>query len=253
MPVIKSRSSTAEMQSPIVLHLGDLQREAERLEAEAVARARHIVEEAQHERKRLLSDAEQVGREQGYERGYSEGLEQGRSIGREEALRETRDSSNRLVESWGAALDTFEQIRADILHETRSSILTLAALVAEKVTRRAIQLDHSVAARHVEAAIELVQLPSRLTIRIHPVDRPSTDTILPDAIRRLGQPAHAQIIDDPSLTPGSVVVQTGHSTIDASIETQIQRLIEAILPIADQNPIATAAPPDAANDPESDH
>lgn len=230
MPLIKSSTKGPDMQSAVVLHLGDLRREAERLEADAIARANQIVEEAKQERSRLIADADALGHREGHERGYAEGFEKGRTEGHAAGVQQAQQDGKIMLESWQQALDRFEQARENMLHDARADMLRLAAIVAEKVTRRAVELDPALVARQLEGALELVQRPTRLIICIHPDDRTSAEEVLPTLLQRLHHATHAQLHDDPALTRGSVVIRTEHGIIDASIDTQIARLVDAILP-----------------------
>ncbi|TVQ78178.1 MAG: hypothetical protein EA380_06410 [Phycisphaeraceae bacterium] len=243
MPLIKSSTNGPDMQSAVVLHLGDLRREAERLEADAIARANRIVDEAKQERERLIADADALGHTSGQERGYAEGFEKGRSEGHAEAVQQAQQDAKTMLEAWQQALDGFEQARENMLHDARADMLRLAALVAEKVTRRVVELDQALVTRQLEGALELVQRPTRLIICIHPDDRASAEEVLPTLLQRLHHATHAQLHDDPALARGSVFIRTEHGIIDASIDTQIARLVEALLP---QRHLAT--PPDSDTD-----
>jgi flagellar biosynthesis/type III secretory pathway protein FliH len=46
---------------------------------------------------------------------------------------------------------------------------------------------------------------------------------------KLGSVAELKIIEDPSLTPGGIKIETGVGTIDATIESQSSELEKALL------------------------
>jgi len=243
MALIKDQNKLAA-QDAVVLDLSDLQRQAEILKQRAEQRAEQIVQEAQAERQRLLENAEKEGFDAGHQRGYEQGHQEGLSAGRDEAHREHNEALRSLESSWGEALEVFEARRADMLAEARSEVVRLAVAIARRVIKREIAGDEGSAVRQVEAALPLVIHPSRLRIVLHPDDAPRVREALPELTRRFTDSAHAELIEDDSVEPGSCVVRTDAGEIDASSDTQIERVVEALTgELAAQNPGGTGVPP----------
>jgi flagellar biosynthesis/type III secretory pathway protein FliH len=246
MAVIRSAEAKTMARDAIVLDLGELSRQGDRILGQAKFQAQKIVEDAQAERLRLISDAEKVGLERGEKKGYDAGIAKGEKIGAEQAREQVAQDLQRLAVAWGNALEHFETVRVALFREARLDVLKLAVSIAEKVAKRAIDADEHAAGAQLEAALEMIARPTRLRIACSPADKQLLESMMPALSQRFAKVASAEIAEDPSLSRGSVVVRTDKGDIDASIETQIARVIDAILP----NRAASALP--AADPPPSD-
>lgn len=233
MAVIKHAERDRLSKQAMVLDLGDLRRVAEAMEAKAQAEAKRIAEEARAERERILAGAFEEGFEKGRAEGLEAGLAEGRDRGRQEALVSTTEECRRLLDGWKAALDEFEQRRDDMLLDARERVLALAVAIGERIVKRVIEINPTVAADQLSAAISLMMQPSRLAVRINPEDEAVVRAVLPALMNRLGESANATIEPDAALSRGSVVVRSEGGEVDATIGTQMDRIVRAILPGAE--------------------
>ncbi len=244
MAVIRSADAQTMARDAIVLDLGELSRQGDVILAQAKFQAQRVIEEAQAERARLIGDAEKVGRERGEKAGYADGIAKGQKQGAEEAREQIGQDLQRLAVAWGDALEHFETVRVALFREARLDVLKLAVEIAEKVARKAIDADENAAAAQLEAALEMISRPTRLRIACSPADKQLLIDLMPALNARFGKVASAEVVEDAKLGRGSVVVCTEKGEIDATIDTQIARVIDAILP--DRNATAmpsTPAPP----------
>ncbi len=230
MAVIKGAESRSAARGAIVLDLGDIGRQAQALERRAVEQANQIVERAQHDRRRLISSATAEGRAAGHAEGLAQGDAEGRVAGHAEALRDAAARFDELARAWDAALQKFESEREEMLQGARADTLAFAAAVALRITRRVIALDSTVVADVLAAALALTIKPTRLVIEVNPEDHTAATEAAPALLARFARSAHAELRAADSLTRGSVLVRTDEGVIDATVETQIQRILDASLP-----------------------
>ncbi len=239
MALIRKTQFGDAIRSAVVLDLGDLARQGERLQEAARAEAERIVAEARAERERLLAGAAERGRAEGLARGLIEGREKGRAEGRAAALKEWGERLATLERRWGEALDAFQASRDDLLVRAGQDVLRLAGAIAEKITRRAVALDETAAAAQLQGVLELLARPTRLAVSIHPDDRECVEEALAALTQRLASARHVEIVLDDTLERGSCVARSGAGEIDASIGTQIERIAELLLP--DRRPAGPAS------------
>jgi valyl-tRNA synthetase len=70
-----------------------------------------------------------------------------------------------------------------------------------------------------------------MAVAVHPDDEPLAREALPELATRLAAAAHVEVASDASLERGSCIARTGSGgMIDASIRTQLGRIVEALLP-----------------------
>lgn len=230
MPVLKQTHTTPAMREAIVLDLGDIGAQAARIRAAAESQAAGIISEAKQKAEALAdglyTEAEKLGYDAGFEKGLSEGREQGRA----EALAATSEQLNQLMAAWSQVATDWEQQRTDMEREARQAVLAFAFSAAEKIVHRVIEVDESVVVDQVAQALSLVLSAHDASVRIHPVDRPILESAIPQLIKELDGLEHIELVDDEQITPGGCVVAFGQGRIDATIERQLQRLIDLILP-----------------------
>lgn len=231
MALIRQANAARATRDAIVLDLGDLVRQGEAMKLRARAEAEQILADARDERARLIKGAAEEGRQEGLAQGLEEGRKSGHAEGQELAIAEFRDRLTRLEALWGQALQRFEQERDQMLLAARQDVLKLAVAMGEMVTKRSIEVSDGVVVDQLRAVLERVANPTRLLIRIHPSDRATVERVLPSVASRFGSAAQVEIKDDESLEAGSVLAAIdGRAEIDASIRTQLQRIVETLIP-----------------------
>lgn len=231
MALIKQAHLGDAIRSAIVLDLGDLMRQGEMLKGAARAEADRIVAQGREERQRLIEGAQAEGRRAGYVQGFDEGRAAGVAEGRESTIAERRETLASLEQAWSAALADFELRREELLTAARTDLLRLAVRAAELVTRRAIELRGGAAEAQLATVLDLLAAPTKLVLRVCPGDEQAFREALPELASRLESASHVQIVPDPLLGPGSCIAATpGGGEIDASVETQLRRIVAAVLP-----------------------
>ncbi len=239
MALIKHANLHELARDALVLDLGDIHRQGETMLAQARDRAARVIASAQAERARLISDAAALGRAEGQAKGVEEGRAVGQEQGRAAAMVEHKVLLAELAQAWTDALGAFLDQRQRLLADARRDVVRLAAVIAEKVVKRRIELDPSLVQDQLESVLALVLKPSRLTVSINPADRAVLQTALPAIAGRFESVAHAELVDDPSLPRGSCVAKvsdlsesgsTPSGRLDASLRTQLDRIVEALLP-----------------------
>ena len=231
MALIKHAQASHAARTAVVLDLGDLKRQGDLLKLKASREAEQIIADARVRREEIVAGAEEEGRQQGYNAGYDEGRRAGLEAGRAEALRAHAEALAGLAGAWGAALDDFESRREHLLVESRLDVITLALRLAERVVKRAIDADPHAAEAQLEAVLSLISGRGRLVVAVHPDDERILADAMPGLARRFASASHAEIVPDESLARGSCVARTETgATIDASIDTQLDRLAAALLP-----------------------
>jgi flagellar assembly protein FliH len=229
--MIRRTESGSALKNAIVLNLGELSREARALTEQAREEAARIVEEAREERRRLIESASGEGFAKGYAEGLARGREEGLAAGKSESLAEFRERLGAIERAWGEALSAFATERTRLLADARTDLVRLAVLLAEKITRRRLALDPGLVLDQVEAVLRLVARPTRLTIRVHPLDLNLVREGLPALMARLPMAEHVELLTDAALERGSCVACTaGGGLIEASIEAQLERIAEELLP-----------------------
>lgn len=201
---------------------------ATRLLQEARQKADQIIREAEGRAQALLAQA----RERGYAEGRREGWEQGREEGRAAGQAEWSEAlavAQRLIE----AAHTY---REQTMRATESQIVALALHIAEKIIGDALAHQPELVQRVVTNALAHVLPNEDLHIRLHPRDAQAIQA----AWAAAPPPAMAghrwEVLPDPDLQPGDVIIELPNGSVDARLQTQLEHIRAALE--------AAGAPPD---------
>jgi flagellar assembly protein FliH len=221
----------------MVLDLADIRRQGELIVEQARKRAEKLIADAQAERARLIAGAAEKGREDGKTQGIAEGRKAGAQQGREAAMKEYKAKVDAIVATWTAATAELTAARESMLSEARTDLIRLAAGIAEKIVKRHVQVNPETVVDQLEAVLRVVMHASELVVAVNPDDRGVLAEAVPELLARFDGVKHVALVDDAGLARGSCVVRTRQSTgssgggeIDASIATQLERIVEAIVP-----------------------
>lgn len=264
MTVIKHQFAEGFVKDAIVLDMGDLRRQADKLLDAARAQAREIVTQAQAQSAEKAKAAEHEAHARGHEQGLQQGLEQGRKTGHAEALAKSQAQLQQLQQGWLAAAQAWDEQRVQMDRDARAAVLRLGLLFAEKVVRRVIATDAAAVVEQVADALRYVMRPADVTVQINPEDRPILEEAMPQLQSGLANLTHVRLVDDAGVSRGGCRVSYGQGQIDATIETQLDRLVELLIPgdetaggqppsmqeIASASSLALGPPTDAAGEPE---
>ena len=239
MPILKHQQAAPLLKDAIVLDLSDVARQAERMREQAREQAQRIVQEAEQRAQTLIDGAEAKGHEQGYQAGHEKGLAEGHEQGRAEALEQMRQQLEALHATWARAAQQWSDQRAQLESEARRNIIDLALKVAEKLVHRVVEVDPTVVVDQTGAALSHVLRSLDVIVHIHPDDRPLLDEALPQLTRAFNHLQHIELADDETIRRGGCIASFGQGQVDASLETQVERIVKAMLP-DDVAPVRTA-------------
>jgi flagellar assembly protein FliH len=230
MPIIKNSSAARLVKDAIVLDLGDLHRQGQEILARAQAEGTRILDDAGREALRIIDGAAEAGRAQGLERGLAEGREIGERNGRQEAIDRLAPRIEHMLQSWSAAIERWERERGDMLLAAKEDVLAFALAAAQKIVFRIVQTDRTVVQDQLAEALSLLSQPSAVVVAVNPDDRALVEEVLPELVAQLRGCEHVALRDEPGISPGGCIVTTAGGEIDARIETQLDRIAEALAP-----------------------
>jgi len=239
MPLMKETQVDQIAHEAIVLDLGDLRKQAEQLMRQAHEQAQRVLDAANTEAKRLTDEAHGIGHAAGLEAGRAEGIEQGRAEGYAEALAAMREQLSQVERNWTATLDQLDSQRREMMLDARHDVLELALAIAERVVKRVPAVDPSIIEDQLVAAIEQVARPSDLTISINPQDADLVREALPRIVEQCEQAQHVNVIERDDISRGGCAISYGRGRIDATLDTQLQRIVETLLPTTADAPDQT--------------
>ncbi|MEN3186382.1 MAG: FliH/SctL family protein [Atribacterota bacterium] len=196
----------------------ELQKERERIIAQAELEARELLARAQNAAEAIKSEA--------WEEGWKKGLQEGREAGKEE-IRKIFDQKIVVWEKWLAAI---RESRAEILVNLGEPILEFSFALARKIIGREIEREPFIEAI-VERALQKLSNRERVLVRVNRNDYVRIKEMKEELLRRIDGLGYLEIQEDPRVEEGGCIVETVFGNIDAQIETQLLNLREELLKV----------------------
>lgn len=219
--VIKADRNEAARPRAMAMKLSDIADRARRIVLDARKDAARIVAEAR-------STAEQVERE-ARERGYAEGLAQG---GAQASAADGANAGHRdedgLRELAERTCDRLSAARESLMAAARRDVLDIAIRLAERIVGRVAATDVEAARDNLAKALELAS-PGAACVYVNPAQLDRLRDGCGDLLDALGRGGDVRFTADPDVSPGGVRVEAGEGEIDATIETQLDNIAEALM------------------------
>ena len=238
MGLIKSSDAPPSM---VPFSMADIERHAKMVLLRAQHQAEQLLAAAQAEAESLKQQAKAQGLVEGRREGTAQGLSQGKQAGHQQALSEHRAQLGQAVAALTAAAMAIEQSRDALEAAALVEVAELSLAVARRVTKRQAMIDPQVLAENLQEAMKLVVKSADVRVAIHPSQRATLDTALPQLKLQWPDLDHVHVIEDAALQPGGCRVFTEHGQIGADLDEQLNRLAAELLPKPDEIQPQTAS------------
>ena len=145
--------------------------------------------------------------------GYQEGLLQAKA--------DIEDVKNAITSFAGAKQAVFEYIAPDILE--------ISVEIAQKIIKKELQQDPTIILDNIiEILRGLSKEETKITLRVNPSQVSLLKSEIPNAMGNVGLDAKVLIVPDDAIMEGGCMVITTNGVIDATIETQLAVISEAL-------------------------
>lgn len=224
LPRILKADAVRELGAKIAFNFEDFRARCEERLAAVRREANAILEEARQEAAAIREAALAEGRSA----GRGEGLRDAERLIQEQAAQiATRTTAEKLK----TVLPALEHAACELagererwIEEWQSTAVRLAVSIAEKILHRELALRPESAYAAATAALDLAVGSPRIELRMHPSDVESAEQYGQQVLRALAACGEARLVADESITRGGCVVRTTHGTVDARLETQLERI-----------------------------
>ena len=145
--------------------------------------------------------------------GYQEGLMQAKA--------DLQDVKNAIASFAGAKQEVFEYIAPDILE--------ISVEIAQKIIKKELQQDPTIIIDNIMEILKgLSKEETKITLRVNPAQVSLLKSEIPSVMSNVGLDAKVLIVPDDAIMEGGCMVTTTNGVIDATIETQLAIISEAL-------------------------
>ena len=161
---------------------------------------------------RAREEADSI-REAARNEGYQAGLEQARA-----EIQQVRESFEMFM---SAPQAVYEQIATDILQ--------ISVDIAQKIIKKEIEEDSQVLINTIVDVLKgLSKDENKISLRVNPVQADVVKQQVPEILNLAGLDAKVSVLADEEVTEGGCLVTTANGIVDATIETQLSVIYEAL-------------------------
>ena len=183
---------------------------------------RRVVEEKVRERVAAVSED---SKREATAVGYEEGLIKGH----EEAFKKFSRESKERLDKFDAFLLECENAKRDIFQANERVLIELMYRIAQMVLLTELKTDKEFIARLARELIERIGVRENITVLIHPDDIATIDMIRVGLEKAMGTLTNLNIEPSTQVARGGCAIETEWNAIDASLETQLNGIYDALI------------------------
>lgn len=168
-------------------------------------------------------------RDQAYKEGFSAGEAKGLSSGEEQGIHEASLDWQNLMKESEALINELQTSRMGILKSSEEEMLKLVIAFAKTIIKVEPLAQPEIVLKNIDHAINRVSEVDKIVMKVNIKDKSMCQAHKDQFLARLSSVTELRIIEDSSLAPGGIKIETGVGTIDATIESQAKELEKALL------------------------
>jgi flagellar assembly protein FliH len=228
-PRILKADSIRGLGSKIVFNYSDMHRQCEEYLEQARREGQRISDEAKRESEGIRRSAHEEGRTAGLREGLAHAADDIEKKSAQLADAMALEKLQTTFPALQAASEAMVHERDCWLSRWETTAVGLAIAIAEKILHRELEIQPEIAVELVRETLDLAAGSSRLLLRMHPKDVTLLGPHADDVVRAASRCGEVEIAADPSIARGGCVIETQHGTIDARLETQLERIMSELV------------------------
>ena len=185
-----------------------------------------IVQTANNEAQRIIEEARKKA-EKEYETIKNEGYKEGFAKGEQDGLEKFKNDANEALKSLEVLSSSSFDIKKNIIDSASIDIIELVATIADKVCHA--KFDTNILYKISLDAIKKLNDKENITIIVNPLLVDNINQFCVDFRNEFPKLQSIKIIEDNSISPDGIIVETLNSRLDSRISTQIAEIAEKML------------------------
>jgi flagellar assembly protein FliH len=154
--------------------------------------------------------------EQHLQGAYQRGFQDGQGAARKELGGELDAMAVRLART----IEEVSGMRQRFRHEAEEEVIALAVAVARRILHRELTVAPEALVGLLKAALEKIEAREVHRVHVRPEDVP----LVQQHLDQMGLPQRVELIADPALERGAIILDSSRGALDASVETQLAEI-----------------------------
>lgn len=175
----------------------------------------------------LAEDAKKTASEEGYQDGLKKGYE--------EAFKKFQEESAPNLQKFDQLVQEAEKAKVEIFRANERFLVELVFRIARMVMLKELSTDRDYVLRLAKELISRVGVRENITIRVHPNDAETLDLLKGGLEKAYGAMSNLHIEASQLVKRGGCQIETEWNAIDASIDTQLDGLLNSLVGKSQEN------------------
>lgn len=224
LPIEQTRVTLSQAKVKKILEETDVK--AQQIISEADNKSQIIVQTANTEAERIIEEARKKGQKE-YdtikEQAYQEGFQKGENDGLEKFKQDALDGLHSLETLASGSFD----MKKNIIESASRDIVDLVTAIADKVCHTSF--SNQVLYKITVDAIKQLKEKEDITIIVNPELIENINKLVPKFKESIANLQSVKIVEDNSLSPDGVIVETPNTRVDSRISVQIAEIAHKML------------------------
>jgi len=219
---IKPENDNTEQEKAVII---EAEKQAQIILEKAQQEALRIIEDTQNKSQELFNQAQEEGQKAGYSAGYETGIQQ------------IKTEFVNQIKSIDILASSVFDIKKEIIVSAEQEIVKLSIVIAEKLVRQQIDIDPEIIKNIVKAAINELKDKEEVKIVVNPAVTDYIYEFSEELKQTINGLEKIKVIEDKTIPPDGVIVESLESRIDARLDSQIVEITKRLMKEAAQNPV----------------
>ena len=154
--------------------------------------------------------------EQHLQEAYQQGFQNGQNAAQQELGGQIDAMATRLART----IEEVSGLRQRYRHEAEEDVIALAMAIARRILHRELTVDPDALLGLLKAALEKIAVREVHRVRVRPEDAP----LVQQHLDKMGLPQRVELIVDPGLERGAIILDSSRGALDVSVETQLAEI-----------------------------
>lgn len=185
-----------------------------------------IVQTANTEAQRIIEDARQKAQQE-YDAIKQQGYNEGFAKGEQDGLEKFKNDADEALKALETLSSSSFDMKKNIIDSASLDIVELVAAIADKVCHA--KLDTNMLSKITLDAIKQLNDKENITIIVNPLLVDRISKLSENFKREIPKLQSIKIIEDNSVSPDGVIVETLSTRLDSRISTQIAEITQKML------------------------
>ena len=220
------QSNVTLSQAKVQKIIEETDQKAQRIIDGAENKSQTILQNANDEAARIIDNAQNKA-EQEYETIKQQAYQEGFSKGQEDGLEKFRNDAVEALHSLETLSSSSFDLKKNIIDSATLDIVELVSAIADKVCH--IKFDSDVLHRITLDAIKELNDKENITIIVNPKLVNNISELCEDFKNEVPKLQSIKILEDNSVSPDGVIVETLNTRLDSRVSSQITEIAEQML------------------------